>query len=262
MNISRLIAITITALPFCCLSEFASAVTLDFANSTVSGQPDDPNGMIFENIVNDPGGDGVLDLVILATSPYDPANRNNNRKAGTNGVFGQINQRNNNNTNFEFRLVDSLTGQLASPSEVILTLLDIDGGNPQPFESVTVFTDATARVGSEVAINDNVFSGTFAAGNQNNPTTTTLNAEQTSISLELTFRNTGVFNFNFDAGASNNSNTGRNIIFSGIVNFDPDEPLNSITIGTPTIPTTPEHSSLISFFILGTMGILFKYKKG
>ncbi len=243
--------ILLTTLPLILSANVAQAVSLNFMGVIASGQPDEPGGMRFTKVANAPGV-GFLDLVVVSTSPYDPANRSNNKVSDD---FGQINLRTNTNTDFEFRLVKNSDGTDVVPDELKITFLDLDGATNQgPFESITVSTPANYRAGSAISVSQNqpdqvTFSGTFKAGASNNPTSLNLNPEQSSIAFDLEFLNTGKFNFNFDAGAGT---SGRNILFAGEVNFHLDEEFQTDIIHVPEPLTI-----LGSFTALG-FGALFR----
>jgi len=98
----------------------AEAVDLTFSGQTAVGQPDDPGGVrVPEVVVNDPVV-GTLDLIIEATSAYDPANRNSNSIAGD---LLRINLRNGTATDFEIRIVQAMTDTVVVPDELFISFL-------------------------------------------------------------------------------------------------------------------------------------------
>ena len=228
--------ILLATLPLILSANVAQAVSLNFMGVIASGQPDEPGGMRFAEVVNDPEGVGIFDLVVISTSTYDPQNRNQNKVSGD---FGQINLKSDTNTDFEFSLVQGGTNNVVQPDELIITFLDLDGGQDLgPFESITVSTPATYRAGSAIEVTQNqpdevTFSGTFKAGASNNPTSLNLTPEQSSIAFDLEFLNTGTFNFNFNAGAGNSERRGRNFLFAGEVIFAQGAEFETGTISVP-----------------------------
>lgn len=241
----------------------AEAATLNLQGASTTGQVDAAGGLRFENVVSDPTA-GMLDLIVRATDAFDTYDAANTSKNGVSGAFGQINLRNNTLTGFEFRLVadGGSIDDVVAPEEFTVTFLDLDGAGGstsllpadapselRQFETISVATPSLSVSGSALDIDDRIagqttFVGTFAAGGSNNPSSTNLTLEQSSIAVAVTFENQGIFEFSFGAGAGN-PNSGRNFLFGGEVVFAEDAVL------TTTATAVPEGGTVLGLLLAG-----------
>lgn len=190
-------------------------VNLDFGSATVTGQPDDPGGMRFNDVA--PG----IDLVIEAVGPYSAFNTSEN---GISGDFGSVNLLGNTTSSFTFSLFDADTTTLATVDQVTVSFLDLDGANAAgPFESITILDPAqyTLSDPTEILVDNSTpgeltFSSEVVAFGANNPTSTTLTTGQSELAVSVTYLNLSQFTFDF---ASGNAGAGRNVLFAGNIVF-------------------------------------------
>lgn len=213
-------------------------INIDFSNVTntqnlMTGNSVSANTeiLVFEDIATG------LDLRIEALTAYTAANFNNN---GDFGDFGQINLLGGETATFLFSLVEANTTNLATIDEVAFSFLDLDGADPLPYESVSINQSALLVLDKNTDLNLTVAGGvttldaSTAAGAENNPTTTSLDAGQSAIAASFIFSNTNQFEFTFTSGPTDGgaNTTGRNVLFAGDVTFD--DPADPILVPEPS----------------------------
>lgn len=217
-------------------------VELDFSGATRQGQPGDPGGLRFVGIADAPDG-SLLDLVLTATSPYQPGNF-----APIRGEFYRLNLQSGTATDFQLSLVETATDTVVAPDLLTFAFLDLDGSSSAPpFEAIAATTPDLFQAGSELAVasgpNQTTFTGTFSADGGNDPFTLPLSPVQEAVAVRLLYEDTGVFNFTFDAGG-NPGEVARSVFLAGEIAFAPSSP-----------PETPQEG-VVPFELESSLGLL------